>query len=91
MTNLESNVVYDLQSDDLRCRTMKGTTTPFTLYSMDWIISENLHLIKKLHPILMQYICAYKLAATFKMTLMYFLVNIHINNQSTLCKVNNIP
>jgi hypothetical protein len=27
---------------------------------------------------------AYKLATTYKMTLMYFLVNIHINNQSTL-------
>jgi hypothetical protein len=27
-------------------------------------------------------------ATTHKMTLMYFLVNIHINNQSTLYKVN---
>jgi hypothetical protein len=38
----------------------------------------------------MQYIHAYKLAATYKMTLMYFLVNIHINNQSTLYKVNGV-
>jgi hypothetical protein len=39
----------------------------------------------------MQHICAYKLAATYKMTLMYFLVNIHIDNQSTLYKVNGVP
>jgi hypothetical protein len=39
----------------------------------------------------MRHICAYKLAATNKMTLMYFLVNIHINNQSTLYKVNGVP
>jgi hypothetical protein len=39
----------------------------------------------------MQCIRAYKLAATYKMTLMYFLVNIHINNQSTLYKVNDVP
>jgi hypothetical protein len=38
----------------------------------------------------MQHIHAYKLAATHKMTLMYFLVNIHINNQSTLYKVNGV-
>jgi hypothetical protein len=38
----------------------------------------------------MRYIHAYKLAVTYKMTLMYFLVNIHINNQSTLYKVNGI-
>jgi hypothetical protein len=41
-----------------------------------------------LHPILMRHIHAYTLAATYKMTLMYFLVNIQINNQSTLYKVN---
>jgi hypothetical protein len=44
----------------------------------------------KLHPILMQHICAYKLAAAYKMTLIYFLINIHINNQSTLYKVNDV-
>jgi hypothetical protein len=38
----------------------------------------------------MQHICAYKLAATYKMTFMYFLVRIHINNQSTLYKVNGV-
>jgi hypothetical protein len=35
----------------------------------------------------MWHISACKLAATYKMTLIYFLVNIHINNQSTLYKV----
>jgi hypothetical protein len=40
--------------------------------------------------ILMQHICAYKLTTTYKMTLMYFLVNIHINFQSTLDKVNGV-
>jgi hypothetical protein len=39
----------------------------------------------------MRHICAYKLVATYKMTLIYFLVNIHINNQSTLYKVNGVP
>jgi hypothetical protein len=38
----------------------------------------------------MQNICASKLAVTYKMTLMYFLVNIHIKNQSTLYKVNGV-
>jgi hypothetical protein len=38
----------------------------------------------------MQRIGVYKLAPTYKMTLMYFLVNIHINNQSTLYKVNGV-
>ena len=38
----------------------------------------------------MQYKCAYKLAITNEMTLMYFLVNIYINNQSTLYKVNGV-
>jgi hypothetical protein len=33
----------------------------------------------------------YKLAVTYKMTLMYFLVSLHINNQSTLYKVNSVP
>jgi hypothetical protein len=33
---------------------------------------------------------ASKLAIATKMTLMYFLVNIHINNQSTLYKVDNV-
>jgi hypothetical protein len=37
----------------------------------------------------MQQICALKLATTYKMIHMYFLVKIHINNQSTLYKVNN--
>jgi hypothetical protein len=36
---------------------------------------------QKLHPILMRHLRAYKLGATYKMTLRYFLVNIHINNQ----------
>ena len=45
---------------------------------------------KKLHSILMRHIHAYKLAATYKMTLMYFLINIHINNQSTPYKVNGV-
>jgi hypothetical protein len=36
----------------------------------------------------MRHLRAYKLAATYKMTLRYFLVNIHINNQPTLYKVN---
>jgi hypothetical protein len=31
-----------------------------------------------------------EVAATYKMTLMYFSVNIHINNQSTLYKVNGV-
>jgi hypothetical protein len=38
----------------------------------------------------MRHIRAYKLVATYKITLMYFLVNIHINNQSTLYKVNGV-
>jgi hypothetical protein len=38
----------------------------------------------------MQHTRAYKLAATYKMTLMYFWVNIHNNNQSTLYKVNSV-
>jgi hypothetical protein len=38
----------------------------------------------------MRHLCAYKLAATYKMTLRYFLVNIHINNQPTLYKVNSV-
>jgi hypothetical protein len=38
----------------------------------------------------MWHLGAYKLIATYKMTLMYFLVNIHINNQPTLYKVNGI-
>jgi hypothetical protein len=38
----------------------------------------------------MRHIRTYKLVATYKMTLMYFLVNIHINNQSTLYKVNGV-
>jgi hypothetical protein len=33
---------------------------------------------------------AYKLATTYKMTLRYFLVNIHINNQPTLYKMNGV-
>jgi hypothetical protein len=45
---------------------------------------------KKLHPILIQHIRAYTQAATYKLTLTYFLVNIHINNQSILDKVNSI-
>jgi hypothetical protein len=32
----------------------------------------------------MPHICVDKQATTYKMTLMYFLVNIHINNQSTI-------
>ena len=38
----------------------------------------------------MQHIRAYKLAATYEMTPMYFLVNIHINNQSILYEVNSV-
>jgi hypothetical protein len=38
----------------------------------------------------MWHIRAYKLATTYKMTLMYFIVNIHINNQSTLYKVISV-
>jgi hypothetical protein len=38
----------------------------------------------------MWHVRAYKLAATYKMTFMYFLVNVHINNQSILYKVNGI-
>jgi hypothetical protein len=38
----------------------------------------------------MQHIRAYQLAATYEMTPMYLLVNIHINNQSTLYKVNGV-
>jgi hypothetical protein len=38
----------------------------------------------------MRHLRAYKPAATYKMTLMYFLVNIHINNQPTLYKVNGV-
>jgi hypothetical protein len=49
-----------------------------------------IHINKNIHPIIMQHICAYKLAPTYKMTLMYFLVNIHINNQFTLYKVNGV-
>jgi hypothetical protein len=37
----------------------------------------------------MQHVHAYKLVA-YKMTLMYFLVNIYINNQSILYKVNGV-
>jgi hypothetical protein len=38
----------------------------------------------------MQHIRAYKLAATYEMIPMYFVVNIDINNQSTLYKVNGV-
>jgi hypothetical protein len=38
----------------------------------------------------MRHLQTYKLAATYKMTLRYFLVNIHINNQPILYKVNGI-
>jgi hypothetical protein len=38
----------------------------------------------------MWHLHAYKLAATYKVTLRYFLVNIHINNQPTLYKVNGV-
>jgi hypothetical protein len=38
----------------------------------------------------MLHIRAYKLAATYKMTPIYFLVNILINNQPTLYKVNSV-
>jgi hypothetical protein len=38
----------------------------------------------------MQHLRVYKLAAAYKMKLMHFLVNIHINNQSTLYKVNGV-
>jgi hypothetical protein len=38
----------------------------------------------------MRHTCAYKLAATYKMAVMYFLVIIHINNQSTLHEVNGV-
>jgi hypothetical protein len=38
----------------------------------------------------MRHLRAYKLAATYKMILRYFLVNIHINNQPTLYKVNGV-
>jgi hypothetical protein len=38
----------------------------------------------------MQNIWVLKLATTYKMTLMYLLVIIFINNQSTLYKVNNV-
>jgi hypothetical protein len=36
----------------------------------------------------MRHIHTYKLATTYKMILMYFIINIYINNQSTLYKVN---
>jgi hypothetical protein len=68
--------------------------TPFTLYSGPYIVWIRLFLKtytnSKLHPILMWHICVYKLATTYTMTLMYLLVNIHIKNQSTLCKVNGV-
>jgi hypothetical protein len=38
----------------------------------------------------MRHLHAYKLGATYKMTLIYFLVNIHIKNQPTLYKVNGV-
>jgi hypothetical protein len=38
----------------------------------------------------MRQLRAYKLGATYKMILRYFLVNIHINNQPTLYKVNGV-
>jgi hypothetical protein len=38
----------------------------------------------------MRLLGAYKLATTYKMTLKYFLVKIHIKNQPTLYKVNNV-
>jgi hypothetical protein len=38
----------------------------------------------------MRHIRAYTLVATYKMKLMYSLVNIHINNQSTQYKVNGV-
>jgi hypothetical protein len=49
-----------------------------------------IHTNLKLHSILMRHRRTYKLVATNKMTLLYFLVNIHINNQSTLHKVNGV-
>jgi hypothetical protein len=44
----------------------------------------------KLHPIPKQHTRASEPATTYKMTLMYLLVIIHINNQSALYKVNGI-
>jgi hypothetical protein len=38
----------------------------------------------------MRHLRAYKLATTYKMILMYLLVNIHINNQPILYKVNGV-
>jgi hypothetical protein len=38
----------------------------------------------------MQHILAYKLATTYKMTLIKFLINVHINNQLTQYKVNGV-
>jgi hypothetical protein len=38
----------------------------------------------------MRHLRAYKLATTYKMTLMYFSVNIHINNQPTQYKMNGV-
>jgi hypothetical protein len=38
----------------------------------------------------MRHLRAYKLVATYKMKLKYFLVNIHINTQFTLYKVNGV-
>jgi hypothetical protein len=44
----------------------------------------------KLHAILKWHKCASKLVITYKMTLRYLLLNIHINNQSTLYKMNGV-
>jgi hypothetical protein len=38
----------------------------------------------------MRHLRAYKLVATYKMTLRYFLINIDINNQPTLYNVNGV-
>jgi hypothetical protein len=38
----------------------------------------------------MWHIRTYKLATTYKMILIYLLVNIYVNNQSTLYKVNGV-
>jgi hypothetical protein len=45
---------------------------------------------RNLYANLKRHRCASKLATTYNMTIMYFLVDIDINNQSTLYKVNGV-
>jgi hypothetical protein len=64
-------------------------TVPFTLYSVDQTILK-IYIDWKLHTILKWHKHAEKLATTYNITPIYLSFINHIDNQSTLYKVNGI-